>query len=251
MVLWSPSVADAVVIASIALGIAAGAAISLAEARRYLRVDDIVRATKWKRKAVNTYKPVSKPDAGVEELTPDDLEFVNAYRPAANFLNERTRSGAWSFQDKHEIESVPDAFGRYGVNYGKVRRHIEVRWAGEITGRITIEARRYDEDSDLSISVELSLNNARLYDFGQVLLLCDDLALLVSTDAADWERKQGLVIQSMVSSMWQIGPDATGNPPLVLEFTGNGQLFEDFTNKRGSSEAKPRQLLRKEKVDRG
>jgi hypothetical protein len=34
-----------------------------------------------------------------------------------------------------------------------------------------------------SISVSLSLNNARLFDFGQVLLLCNDLAFVVSADA--------------------------------------------------------------------
>ncbi len=212
-------------------------AIRLDDTRKHLGVKDIVRAAKWKRKSIKIYKPVSKPDSGVEELTPDDLEFVKAYRQAVDFLNEQTHKGAWSFQDTYKIETVPDAFGRYGVNHGKVRRHIEVRWAGKITGTITIEARRYDEEIGISNSIWLSLNNARLFDFGQVLLLCDDIAFLVSTDAADWERNKGLIVPAIVGAMWQIGPDATGNPRLVLEFTGNGRLFEEYTNKRGFWEA--------------
>jgi hypothetical protein len=84
-----------------------------------------------------------------------------------------------------------------------------------------------------SARIELCLNNARLYEYEQVQWLCNNLAFLVSTDTADWERNKMLVVPSMVRAMWQIGPDATANPPLELEFTGNGRLFEDYTKKHG------------------
>lgn len=182
--------------------------------RKHLHLEDLTPTRKWKKAFRGPrHVPKHRPDQAPESAEKPDFLFYKDSAKAAQYLNTLYADSPWAFQDTGELH------GGWGSEKG-AEREIEV-WYNQVkTGRISISARRYGQQSVLGVNTSFELINGRVYEGTDVIGLAMSIAGIVITTSEEKLEARDHVHATMIDTMWQLGAESLGNSPINFDFWG-------------------------------